>query len=271
MAEKVSAARYPLSFNGFNASPYLGNAPDLPGLIEAAASAGFPLIGLDRFSLEAYLQGGGTRAQARQLLDSAHIACSAITAVAMLGLDPAADQALADARNWAEDLGAPFIQVNMGCGGADQRTVLDKACRIVDGAARLAIEYMPICPLDRAGDTLALVDTVGRDRAGLMIDIWHHENGPDDWIDLAAIPADAIAYVEFNDAPPVHGDPGIATIDQRSFPGEGHFDLDRFAATIRATGYQGPVSIEVLSKPWRGGDLKAFARRCRESSAPYWA
>lgn len=267
----MNAALFPLSFNGFNASPYLGNAADLPGLIEAAASAGFPLIALDRFALEAHLQAGGTRAEVRAFLDAAHIGCSAITAVAMLGTDPMADQALNDARIWADMLGAPFIQINMACVGADQRPALERACRIVDSTSRLAIEYMPICPLDRAGDTLALVDAVGRERAGLMIDVWHHENGPDDWTDLAAIPADAIAYVEFNDAPPVDGDPGIATIDQRTFPGQGQFDLDRFVATIRAIGYQGPVSIEVLNKPWRGGDLKAFARRCQETSAPYWA
>ena len=70
--------------------------------------------------------------------------------------------------------------------------------------------------------TVALAQHVGTDRAGAMIDIWHHTHGPDTWDDLAAAPADAIAYIELDDAlPPAGGDLFVEMMDRRTFPGAG--------------------------------------------------
>ncbi|MEZ4282054.1 MAG: hypothetical protein R3F21_20825 [Myxococcota bacterium] len=60
------------------------------------------------------------------------------------------------------------------------------------------------------------------------------------------------------------------TVDRRVFPGEGLFDLERFSRTLRARGFDGLVSVEVLSKAWRGGDVDAFIERAYRTSAPYW-
>ena len=266
---------FPLSFNAFNASPYFDTAVALPEQIDAAAGAGFELIGIDRGSIVSFEAEGGAADAIAEQLARAGLGCGAITAAGVIGAGPQTAAELAHAAAWADRLGAPFIQVNVALPpGQAAQAALDEACRTVAAIApgvRLAIEYMPFSPLASVVETVALARHVGFDRAGALIDVWHHERGPDSWDDLAAVPLEAIAYVEFDDALPLASDDLIGeTLSRRTFPGEGEFDLTRFASVIRGTGYKGPVSVEVLSAEWRGGDLGAFARHCAETSRPYW-
>ncbi len=53
-------------------------------------------------------------------------------------------------------------------------------------------------------------------------------------------------------------------------PGEGSFDLPRVREVLRAKGFDGVISIELLSRTWREADLGAFTRACYESSARFW-
>ena len=57
----------------------------------------------------------------------------------------------------------------------------------------------------------------------------------------------------------------------RTFPGEGTFDLDKFCATMRAKGFDGAVSVEILDAEWRARDPFEFARRAYTTSARYWS
>lgn len=105
-----------------------------------------------------------------------------------------------------------------------------------------------------------------------MIDIWHHSRSPDGWEDLAAVPAEAIAYVELNDALPLASrDLAAETLSRRVFPGEGEFEVAHFVETVRATGYRGMASVEVLSDAWRGRPVADFTARAYRSTAAFWA
>ncbi len=261
----------PLSFNTFNHSPYMGTEVGIRTQIDAAAQAGFPLIGIDSFSLDAVIAGGGTMQDVSRWLEAAGIDCGAIICAGMLGSDPGATSSVTRAGERARALGAPFVQINVDVSGDAQRVALEGACAVIGDGVRLAIEYLPFSPLCSVTDTVALARSVGFDRAGVLIDIWHHICGPDDWDALAAVPATAIAYVEFDDAPMPGGDLEHATVQYRTLPGEGAFDLARFVRTIEATGYLGPVSVEILSAEWRRQDVKTFAARAFSSSRPYWA
>jgi sugar phosphate isomerase/epimerase len=148
-----------------------------------------------------------------------------------------------------------------------------EACDILAGAgARPAIEYLPFTPVDRIAAAQRLVRHVGTDRAKILFDTWHHFRGPDTWAELEAAPLDEVAYVQFDDALAMAGDDLVAeTLGRRTFPGEGEFDLDGYCSRMRAKGFDGVVSVEVLSDEWRhGGDLHEFARRAHDSSARYW-
>ena len=259
-----------LCFNAFNGSPWTGQGVPLDQQIAAAASAGFAAVSLDRYTVEAFLGGGGTVADIRRLLGEAQIDCGAITAAGMIGADPTAVDAIRLASAWASEVNAPFVQINVGCAGSDQRTQLEAACDAMHEGPRLAIEYMPFTPLARVRDAVALVTQVGRERAGVLIDVWHHERGPDGWANLATVPADAIAYVEFDDGLPLGPDLTEDTMQRRAMPGQGEFNLHQFVDAIDAIGFDGMVSVEVLNAEWRTKSMDAFAAEAYRTSAPYW-
>ena len=110
-------------------------------------------------------------------------------------------------------------------------------------------------------------------RAGLLLDTWHFFRGATTWDDLASVPLDAIAYVQFDDAlPPEAGRSMIAeTLHRRALPGEGELDLRRFAGTLLDRGWAGTVSAEVLNAELRTRPLDEITRRTYETTAAYWA
>lgn len=260
-----------LCFNAFNGSPWTGRGIPLANQINAAANAGFPLVGVDRYTVAQFLDAGGHIRDIRRLLDGAGVRCGAITAAGMLGADPEALEAIGRAAEWARELNAPFVQINMGHSGAAQKESLEHACDALGGGPRLALEYMPLTPLNRVADAVALVTQVGLERAGVLIDVWHHERGPDTWEELSSTPAEAICYVEFDDALPATYDMAADTMNRRTFPGEGVLDLTRFVSVIRQTGFDGMISVEVLNEEWRERSIIDFARQAFESSTPYWS
>ncbi|MDD3799918.1 MAG: TIM barrel protein [Novosphingobium sp.] len=263
----------PFCLNGFNGSPYLGQEEDLPGWIDAAAAAGFPLFGPDTFSLAAWEERGNSLTGLARHFRDAGMGCGYIAAAGMFDGGPHALPALLKAAEAGEALGAPFLQINMG--GPDKatrRAALEQACEAIDGRGfKLAIEYMPYVGLSSVAETVALARHVGTERAGAMIDIWHHSRGTDTWDDLAAIPLDAIAYVEMDDAFPAESDNQSAeTLTRRTFCGEGEFDVARFTGLLRDKGYDGMVSVEVLNREWQGRPRDEFARNCFDSTARFW-
>jgi sugar phosphate isomerase/epimerase len=104
----------------------------------------------------------------------------------------------------------------------------------------------------------------------VLIDIWHHSFGPDSWEDLEAVPVDAIAYVELDDAPALAGtDLAAETLSRRVLPGEGIFELDRFERLLRDKAYRGMVSVEILSADWRGRPPAPYAARVHRASRTF--
>src|SRR5690242_4988275 len=62
---------------------------------------------------------------------------------------------------------------------------------------------------------------------------------------LACIPLERIAYVQFDDAPaPAGGSAMTETMHRRVMPGDGTFELERFATTLLDRGWSGTVSVE---------------------------
>jgi len=59
-------------------------------------------------------------------------------------------------------------------------------------------------------------------------------------------------------------------MNRRAMPGDGVFELHRFADTLRERGWNGVVSIEVLSRELNRLPLEEFARRAYESTRQYW-
>jgi sugar phosphate isomerase/epimerase len=60
------------------------------------------------------------------------------------------------------------------------------------------------------------------------------------------------------------------SLHRRAIPGEGMLELDRFAATLLDRGYDGIVSVEVLSAQLRELPVDALVARLHTTTAAYW-
>ncbi len=112
----------------------------------------------------------------------------------------------------------------------------------------------------------------GAGRAGLLIDSWHVGFGDSTWKDLAEVPLDDIAYVQFTDAlePDSRDRPIRETLHRRALPGDGVLELDRFARTLLDRGWDGIVSAEVLSADLRALPADELTRSLYDTAARYW-
>jgi sugar phosphate isomerase/epimerase len=262
-----------LCFNMFNRSAWFGVDPDLPAQIDAAAAAGFPLVGPDVFSLDAWTAQGHHVEELAEQMAAAGVRCWEIA-----GFDVGdREETLAQAAHLA-DLAAvlrpTWILTNVSRPvDADVATTLALACDRFDAVGtRPAIEYLPFTPVCSIPTALDLVERVGRDRTALLLDTWHHFRGPDTFAVLDDLALEHVAYVQFDDALPALTDDLVEeTLHRRTSPGEGEFDLDRYCASVRAKGFDGVVSVEVLNAEWRGLDrLGEFARRAHVATRRFW-
>lgn len=261
------------SLNGFNGSPWAGGDGDVPAWIAAAAAAGFDAYSPDCPSLAAARERGLTAPALARAMADAGLGCDIVACCGMLDGTPAPVAGLHTAADDALALGARYLQVNVGAPTPQARLdAVGTAATAIEGSGLvLALEYMPFTPLATLAETLEIAAAIGTEKAGALVDIWHHAHDPSGWEVLDAAPLDAIAYVEFDDALPAPGADIVAeTMDRRTFPGKGTLPCGRFATLLRQRGYRGLVSIEVLSREWRGRDPEPFARHCLESSKPFW-
>jgi sugar phosphate isomerase/epimerase len=265
-----------LCYETIQFSPFIDPASDadLPRQIRAAAAAGFEWIGIDAPSVAQFRARGGTLAELARMLRDAGLRC---LDVQPLIVRADADQTLADARETAElahALGAPWIQA--GLVDPPGAAVLDNLARAADVArtagAGLALEYLPFTPLRSIRDTLAAIDAAGVPDARVVVDTWHFFHGPETWADLDGLPLERLAYPQFDDAPALASDDLMyETTQRRALPGEGRFDLGRFAGSLRGRGWDGPVSVELLSAEMRAWPRELFARRAHDASRAYWS
>jgi sugar phosphate isomerase/epimerase len=261
-----------LCFNTFNRSAWFGVEPDLPGQLAAAAAAGFRWWGPDVFSLDAWVASGHAVIELADMAHAHGLGCWEITALNLTG----EAETLKEAHHLAElaaILRPKWVLTNVGAPINDELChTFSRACDVLaEVGVRPALEYLPFTPANSIATAQVLIDHVGRDRAGILFDTWHHFRGPDTYAELEAAPLDLVAYVQFDDALHAQSDDLMAeTIGRRTFPGEGEFDLDGYCQRMRAKGFDGVVSVEILSDEWRARDLGEFARRVYTSSARYW-
>jgi sugar phosphate isomerase/epimerase len=117
------------------------------------------------------------------------------------------------------------------------------------------LAWTPLCNLSRI---LEILDDAGQDNVGLAIDFWHLWNTGVEPDDVARIDGKVIRSVDVCDA---IGPPGaLSGADQRGrrvWTGAGAIPLKAWVDAVRATGFDGTWSCELLSPqhwqldPWR--------------------
>lgn len=232
-------------------------------LVTSARRAGFTAVGIDADRVDAeavaaYSETGLTCHEALALVVTDDAAATI-----------AAAEILAER---AHSVGATWVLTVFTAPPPSE--LIARCARLFDAAgAGVAVEFSPLGPISTIGDGLDVVRAArSGGRAGLMIDSWHFSFSDSGWEQLAAVPLDDIAYVQFTDAlEPEDRDRLIReTLHRRALPGDGVLDLDRFAATLLDRGWHGVVSAEVLSAELRTLPVDDLVRRLYDTTARFW-
>ena len=234
---------------------------DTASLVDAAGTAGFTMLGTTSLLVTPEAPG---------LFAQAGLGCHELLGLVVTDVDTT----LAWATQVAEQaavMGATWVNTTFKVVDGESTGLVRRCAAILaEAGAGMAIEFSPLGPVASLQDGLDIVDLSGSDRAGVVVDIWNVSYGPTTWEELERLAADRIAYVQFNDALPRVGDLDMEAMDRRTYPGEGAFEVDRFVSVVRAIGWDGVVSVQILSEDLRQIPLGEFARRAHDTSSGYW-
>ncbi|GAB3426830.1 TIM barrel protein [Flindersiella endophytica] len=94
---------------------------------------------------------------------------------------------------------------------------------------------------------------------GLCLDSFHVLARGDDPTGIRHVPGSKVFYLQLADAPRLDTHVREWSRHHRLFPGEGSFDLAEFVSHVLATGYDGPLSLEVFNDVYRQADPRHVA------------
>jgi 3-dehydroshikimate dehydratase len=95
---------------------------------------------------------------------------------------------------------------------------------------------------------------------GLIVDSFHTLSLGDDPSGIAQVPAERLFFVQLADAPRLSMDVLSWSRHFRNFPGQGDLDATGFLRAVLASGYQGPLSLEVFNDDFRAAPARFVAR-----------
>ena len=87
---------------------------------------------------------------------------------------------------------------------------------------------------------------------GIVLDSFHICVRGNEIAPLAALPKERIALVQVADAPRIVMDPMALSRHHRCFPGQGDLPVADYLDAVLATGYDGPISLEIFNDQFRG-------------------
>jgi len=106
---------------------------------------------------------------------------------------------------------------------------------------------------------LKIVEQADHPAVGLVLDSFHTLCIRDDIAPIAWIPSERIFFVQIADAPLIQLDPLSWSRHFRLFPGQGGMPVTRFVRNVIATGYAGPISLEIFNDEFRAAPPRPIA------------
>ena len=235
----------------------------LEAVLDGIAAAGFATAGLDHYTTAAH----GRVDDLGAMLDARGLRCTDV------GVLPIGERGIVEAAHrlahTASATGATLCIAAFYAPAPDPVQDLRAAAEILaDAGVRLALEFTAYGDLRSLSSASELCAAVGWERCGVLVDTWHFFRGGEPWPLLCRLRGDQIALVHVNDGAPASDiDPVFEGRFRRLPPGAGTFAIDRFAEAIDATGYDGPISVEVLSTELRRRAPEEAARILHRSLA----
>lgn len=243
--------------------PLLSATP-LPAELAAVRAAGFDGVELPIPRLRDFFDAGGTVAQLRGSLAGMHV--TMLDVLMPIEVPGSLAGLVGECERWAAlaaTLGCPAVQVVALDGFAsaswpDQRAVLVGALRAlarVSGPHGIRLGLEPVCfspfrDLRMAGE---VIDAVGPQACGLVLDTWHLWVTGTPWQEVAELDPDRIVTVQIGDCRPRRGREW-SDDDRTVFPGRGLVPVTDAVAAVRRTGYRGFWSAEMGAEPDEAGE-----------------
>jgi 4-hydroxyphenylpyruvate dioxygenase len=141
---------------------------------------------------------------------------------------------------------------------ADLRTLAERAAR---RGLRIAYEALSWGRyVKRWSQAWEIVRQADHPALGLVLDSFHTLALGDDFAGIAALPAEKLFFVQLADAPLMKIDPLSWSRHYRNFPGQGDLDVVGFLRAVLASGYNGPLSLEVFNDEFRAAPARLTAR-----------
>ncbi|RJE85944.1 bifunctional sugar phosphate isomerase/epimerase/4-hydroxyphenylpyruvate dioxygenase family protein [Paracoccus onubensis] len=109
-------------------------------------------------------------------------------------------------------------------------------------------------------DAWEIVRRADHPALGLVLDSFHSLGRGIDPDTIRRIPGDRIFFVQLADAPQINMDLLYLSRHYRNMPGEGDLPVTDFMRAVAASGYDGPLSLEIFNDQFRGGNPAAIAR-----------
>ena len=108
-------------------------------------------------------------------------------------------------------------------------------------------------------DAWEVVRRADHPNVGLILDSFHILGRRIDPETIRCLPGDRIFYVQLADAPAIEIDLLYGSRHFRNMPGEGDLPVVDFMRAVAATGYSGPISLEIFYDQIRGGRPKSLS------------
>ncbi|HYZ61302.1 MAG TPA: TIM barrel protein [Acetobacteraceae bacterium] len=112
----------------------------------------------------------------------------------------------------------------------------------------------------RWGQAWRIVQRAAHPALGIILDSFHTLALRDDPSGIAELPGERIFFVQLADAPLRAMDVLSWSRHYRSFPYQGELPVEAFTRAVLASGYQGPLSLEVFNDYFRAAPSRMIAR-----------
>lgn len=257
------------SFNCFNASAWYGIAPDLCGQIDAAASAGYDYVGVDVPSLIKHEEEGVPCAAIADHLREQRMTCFELVPLTLTGDGGRFDANLRRVVDCAECLRPRQVLATLHepVTSSVGRSLARASRTLAELGVGVSLEFMPTSGLKTLGQAHALRRLAEPEPVGVVIDSWHLLRRPAWRDELRQVHPDEVGFVQLDDAPFGTTDSSRHdSMDRRVLPGQGELPLVEFMAQLMRQGFDGVVSVEVLSAGWRSKPLIEFTTATLEAA-----
>ena len=245
-------------------------AGTLPEKLEAAASVGFNGVELFENDL---LTFDGTPAEVRRICRELGLAITAFQPFRDFEAMPEPERArnLERADRKFDVMQALGTDLMLVCSNVHPAVIDDPARAAADlrtlaerAAGRgLRIAYEALAwgrHVRRWSQAWQIVQLADHPAFGLVLDSFHTLALRDDFAGIATLPAEKLFFVQLADAPSMSTDLLSWSRHFRNFPGQGDLDVVGFLRTVLASGYSGPLSLEVFNDEFRAAPARLTAR-----------